>query len=136
MINIIDNSNGNRGNIASRKAIMLSLYAKPTTPFKLECEDQNTKQNIVSQISTITQSLQSSEESARNISWMPLLLICFFTRIAGPCIIPMPLKLFWIWRDGCKGGVLGTAYFTSFLGLYSGILAIIFIQKLQAIQTH
>ena len=115
---------------------MLSFYARPTTPFKLECEDQNTKQNIASQIDTIVQSLQSSDEASRNISWIPLILVCMFTRIAGPFVIPMPLMVCWMNRDGWKGGILGSGYLTSFLGLYSGILAYLFIQKLQEYQTH
>ena len=37
-------------NFTSRKDVLLNLYARPTIPFKLECEEPNQREKIVTEI--------------------------------------------------------------------------------------
>ena len=52
MIEIINQKEGSKGDIETRKDVLLSFYTRPTIPFNLECEVPNYKQNLVSEISS------------------------------------------------------------------------------------
>ena len=38
IIDIIENELGERGNLTTRKNVMLNLYSRATIPYKVECE--------------------------------------------------------------------------------------------------
>ena len=41
------NENGEEVDLSVRKDVMFSLYARPTIPFKFECESPNSRQELV-----------------------------------------------------------------------------------------
>ena len=71
---------------------MLSLWTRPTIPFKLECEKPNIKQEIVSEIQKTTLDI-NGDTSIAYTAIAATNLILFFLGISNCCLLCCSAKL-------------------------------------------
>ena len=111
---------------------MLNFYARPTIPYKFECEALNERQNLASEISAAIQNMKTNyDSSSEGLQNDYSIVIALFTRLTGPCIIGglSGLGVLFDREFGFKGGVVLSAWMTFCLCLYAGIMAIVFYRN-------
>ena len=50
MLEVIEGSNGDKGNLTARKDAMLGFYTRPTIPVELECESPGYRKALAKEI--------------------------------------------------------------------------------------